>query len=159
MTETLFEILARRKEKLQAEVDRLQIELRQIAHCEAILAATPSAQSDHSREHRPATIKDQVVKILADSPRGLTALEIQARLSERFDRIVKRESLSPQLSRLGAEGVLKRDGKVWQLPMVGSALDRFREGVEVRAAQKGLATNGTGMQPLVEKEKPQELYS
>lgn len=160
MSETFSEIIARRKAELQSEIERLRAELRQVLIAEnAVSAAAPSLAIDMGREPRSATIKDQVVKILADSPRGLTAMEIQARLAERFDRFVKRESLSPQLSRLGAEGVLHRDGKVWQLPMVGVALDRLREGVEARKAQKELATNGGGLLLVGAKENPQEVHS
>lgn len=156
MTETLCNFIARRKAELEAEIDRLRAELRQIALAESVV----TAGSPITSEQPPAeTIKAQVVKILADSSRGLSAVEIQARLSERFDRIVKRESLSPQLSRLGAEGVLSREGKLWRLPMVGSALDRFREGLEAREAQKGLAANGGGLLLLGARENPQEAFS
>lgn len=154
--ETLQDFIARRKAELEAEIDRLRAELRQIVLAESVVTAGAPVTG----EQQPVgTIKEQVVKILADSPRGLSAIEIQARLSERFDRIVKRESLSPQLSRLGAEGVLCREGKLWRLPVVGSALDRFRDGVEAREAQKGLVAKGALMLPLAAKENPQEVFS
>lgn len=147
--ETLNEFISRRKAEIIAEIARLRGELRQI---------TAAESADHSGKrvsalaaaHGGETIKEQVVKILTDHPKGMTAKEIQAQLKVRFDRDVKRESLSPQLSRLGADGTIAREGKTWVLPLVEKAFSRFREDMASRHQ------NGA---PPSQIENPQELHS
>lgn len=161
MTITLNDFMAQRKAEIQAEIERLRAELRQIAAAEGMAETETTAHAHRRRELHPTTIKDQVVKILTDCPRGLEASEIQTQLRRRFDRSVKRESLSPQLSRLGAEGVIKREGKVWILPLVETALGRFKRNLDAR-------TNASASRPelfedligeLPPKENPQEIHS
>ncbi|MFG1271646.1 hypothetical protein [Xanthobacter flavus] len=61
------------------------------------------------------TIKEAVVEILREARHGMTALQILPLVNERLNVDYPRTSLSPQLSRLKAEGVLLRDGIVWSL--------------------------------------------
>lgn len=61
------------------------------------------------------TIKDMTVEILALMPSGATAQEILALINERYKHDTKRESLSPQLTRLKAEGRIELRGKTWFL--------------------------------------------
>ena len=62
------------------------------------------------------------VAILTDHPDGLEANDIRDRIAERFDAQVKRESMSPQLSRLAKEGIIRRGGhNKWLLKTQSSA--------------------------------------
>lgn len=148
--ETLNEFITRRKAEITEEIARLRAELRQINAAESMGQAEMQAQKSRAAQHTPETIKEQVVKILIDHPKGLNAKELQSRLKRRFGRDVKRESLSPQLSRLGRDGVIKRDGKTWILPLVESALTELESNVRARSSlgNGALAT-----------ENPQEIHS
>lgn len=61
------------------------------------------------------TIKEAVVEVLTDARDGMTALDILAAINQRFETDYPRTSLSPQLSRLKAEGKLEREGMIWSL--------------------------------------------
>lgn len=61
------------------------------------------------------TIKDAVLEVLKDMGHGLSALEILTSINTKFETNYPRTSLSPQLSRLKAEGVLDRRGMIWHL--------------------------------------------
>jgi hypothetical protein len=64
---------------------------------------------------REGTIKDFVVRVLSERPRGLVAVDILSAINRRFGTDYPRTSLSPQLSRLKQEGVLDREGLVWRI--------------------------------------------
>ena len=161
--ETLNKFIARRKAEIAEEMEGLRTELRQISAAEAMAQSEANLQAARRREQTPETIKEQVVKILVDCPSGLNAKEIQAQLKSRFDRDVKRESLSPQLSRLGAEGVIKRDGKIWALPMVETALERFRFNYRARLEDSKFVETAASKSKSegndATTENPQELHS
>jgi hypothetical protein len=59
------------------------------------------------------TIQDMAVEVIADASGGVTALEILDQINSRFKASLKRTSLSPQLSRLKADGVIELRGKRW----------------------------------------------
>lgn len=62
------------------------------------------------------TIKDMVLEILALCPEGATAQQLLQSIKERFKVDLRRESLSPQLSRLrGEDGKIELRGKCWFL--------------------------------------------
>lgn len=153
--ETINDYLPRRKAEILALIGELKAELRQIAAAEAA-GELASRRKAKSAVRGPETIKEQVIAILTDCPNGLEATEILDRLRVRFGRELKRESLSPQLSRLGADGVIERNGKTWILPVVGNALDRYRDSFMTRqgAAVSLPIAVGDGA-----KENPQELSS
>jgi len=67
------------------------------------------------------TIKEAVLDILKPGPKGMTALEILAEINRRYGADYPRTSLSPQLSRLKVQGLIKRKGTVWRRvkPAVG----------------------------------------
>lgn len=80
----------------------------------AIAALGPSPEPGQVGEEPRLTIKQAVLKILgAIAPKGLSALGILEKLRTEFGMNYPRESLSPQLSRLKAEGKLKLEGGVW----------------------------------------------
>lgn len=55
------------------------------------------------------------MEVLKNKEGGMTALEILAAINLKFSSDYPRTSLSPQLSRLKAEGKLTREGIVWHL--------------------------------------------
>ena len=59
------------------------------------------------------TIKEAVLQVLDDYPEGLIALDVLARINERFALELVRTSLSPQLSRLKQEGKILNHGSTW----------------------------------------------
>lgn len=61
------------------------------------------------------TIKQRVLEILEGDYQGMTAQEILFVLNEKFGTEYPRTSLSPQLSRLKAEGKIELDGSMWKL--------------------------------------------
>lgn len=131
--ETLREFITRRHK----ELDELEAPLRQqlaaiISEREelrrAALAAGPpparqaspdSQQPDETRRSRRTipekTIKDAVIEVLGAKGAGMTALEILAAINLKFGTEYPRTSLSPQLSRLKADGRINREGIVWTL--------------------------------------------
>lgn len=62
------------------------------------------------------TIKDGILQILSEvSPNGLTALEILERLNRRWWRgALQRTSLSPQITRLKADGKVINERGTWK---------------------------------------------
>ncbi|ABA03416.1 hypothetical protein Nwi_0148 [Nitrobacter winogradskyi Nb-255] len=131
--ETLREFITRRHK----ELDELEAPLRQQLAAiadereelrRAALAAGPppmrpantvTQQADEGRRSRRTipekTIKDAVVEVLRAKGSGMTALEILAAINLKFGTEYPRTSLSPQLSRLKADGKINRDGIVWTL--------------------------------------------
>lgn len=98
--------------------------------------SSPSSHVDQWRQrvvyvdhHRPSspygkmTIKQLVRKALSEHfPEGATANQLLELFQNAWGRNdIVRTSLSPQLSRLGAEGSLFRRGQVWRLSSKGVA--------------------------------------
>jgi hypothetical protein len=64
----------------------------------------------------PLSIKEAVIEVLRDYPDGLIALDILAKINERFSMKLVRTSLSPQLSRLKQyDHKIEYDAGVWRL--------------------------------------------
>ena len=61
------------------------------------------------------TMKEAALKILFEFDKGLTAGEIIEEMKSRFGMNYPRSSLSPQLSRLKHEGLLRQVGTRWVL--------------------------------------------
>jgi len=76
---------------------------------------------------RPGTIKAQVMEILSAHPGGLIALDILRLLNREREQPLDRTSLSPQLSRLGQAGHIKRRGALWYIPRDDEAPDMTDE--------------------------------
>lgn len=65
---------------------------------------------------RQLSIKGMVVEVLGVAyPRGLTALEILSQIQSKWLPSLERTSLSPQLSRLKREGVIRNERTTWFL--------------------------------------------
>ena len=142
MTGTVKKLLMEKEAELRAEIGRLQADLRDVQKARAaILAEAPAKKSE--------TIKEQVLRLLADHPAGLSANEILEKLAARYGRRLKRESLSPQLSRLKKDRLIENEKKIWNLPGITSPLERMRE--SVAAKQERLPASSIG-----QKESPAE---
>lgn len=106
--------------KINAKVTAAQSELddlRNAAKAIGIAKGLPTATRPISRRTQAeVTIKQAAVSILAEFPQGLIALDLLAKINERFDLKLVRSSLSPQLSRLKRDGKIINRGSLWLLP-------------------------------------------
>lgn len=138
--ETLAEFIIRRRREIAEAQDRLRVELDALdkefdqidkaaraAGIEENAVATERYRQhsgifmvERTRQRVVAekTIKEAVLEILKDAGRGMTALEILPEVNRRLSVDYPRTSLSPQLSRLKADGFLERNGIVWSLVQV-----------------------------------------
>jgi hypothetical protein len=128
--ETFTEFIARRRreldraeEELRRKLLALEAEREQLAIAETLMIGekTPSSEikraiSKRRKGIQPGTIMSRVVRILEQSPDGLTAYDILTILNNQdgYDPIA-RESLSPQLSRLKQAGYLVYANSIWKL--------------------------------------------
>lgn len=62
------------------------------------------------------TIKEAALQVLSDYPDGLLALDLLAKMNDRFGLKLIRTSLSPQLTRLKREGKITNHGSTWLVP-------------------------------------------
>jgi hypothetical protein len=128
--ETFADFIARRTQELDADEIVLKRKLREIEiereHLHNALKVsfginTPESEVARAIRKRkggikPGTIMDDVMKILTFRREGLTASDILERLNlSRKSNWIKRESLSPQLSRLRQAGFIELDGSIWKL--------------------------------------------
>ena len=95
-------------------LNKAEAELRGQSFTEFKLSKPVSAKSEASVENN-LTIKQMALKVLADYPDGLTALQILSKINSRFEKNFIRTSLSPQLSRLNQTGDVHKRGKRWLL--------------------------------------------
>ncbi|MBN8990668.1 MAG: hypothetical protein J0H42_20690 [Rhizobiales bacterium] len=110
------------REKLKAFSDERD-QLRRAAAAAGIdLGALEPELAETSEQFRTTrrsipekTIKDAVLDVLKAKGAGMTALEILAAINLKFSTDYPRTSLSPQLSRLKADGKIDREGIVWSL--------------------------------------------
>ena len=142
MSETLEQFILRRRGELDQEASALHTQLRVIeAEREkvdkvAMMFAedpmpgppTPTSEwsvnlarvdnlhrAERARRVSEATIKEMVIDILDKEDGDLTALAILDQINRRTGIDYPRTSLSPQLSRLKAEGKIHREGRYWSL--------------------------------------------
>lgn len=133
--ETFAEFIIRRRREiaevrmdLLAKLAELDAEMAQIER--AAKAAGIDSSLEEALQERPEsvrieklrqkvatakTIKEAVVDILNEAGQGLTALQILPLVNRRLGVEYPRTSLSPQLSRLKADGLLTREGVLWSL--------------------------------------------
>ncbi len=95
----------------------------------------------HRRKVSEKTIKETVLEILKESRRPLTALEILPIINDRLNADYPRSSLSPQLSRLKAEGLIDREGRNWSLVKPGAKKD---EAAGANPAERTPTASNTG---------------
>jgi predicted nuclease with TOPRIM domain len=100
--------LVARRDELQAELDSvlaklktLEEEWNQLARAGRAIGMNIKKVEETQEEESPLTIKQAVLHLLSQHPDGLTAFEIRKELNVLFfNGRIKRESLSPQLTRL-----------------------------------------------------------
>lgn len=113
---TLRQFLADRRTAIHAEMKALRAELREIDAASAALPMADSGVSPPPRASRAGpTLKELAVEILQRHSEGLEANDIREEMRLKYNVTVKRSSLSPQLSRLAKDGVIRREGHKWLL--------------------------------------------
>lgn len=138
MSITLREFMAARKAEIQSQIKALRDELREIDAAFAALPQDGSART--TRERGPSgtgkkTLKELALEALKENPEGMEAVEIIKWIKDKYDLDVPRESMSPQLSRLGGDGIIKRDGLTWRrqkstIELIGDAVSTFAKVAE-----------------------------
>lgn len=126
MSADFLTYLERQRQRLLGQRKRLDDQLQQLATAEKLYRAAEAKgvvqriatdlQPGGSAKAELKTIKDRIREIIVAKPEGMTSNEILERL-QRDSPSLTRTSLSPQLSRLKADGVLVRDDATgrWQL--------------------------------------------
>lgn len=118
MNKTLKDFLAERKAEIKIQIAALRRELQQINAAQGIVDDDDvddggGAVRERTRSGQQ-TIKDMAMIVTDGKKEGADAGEIIRMIKERFDKDIPRESLSPQLSRLKAEGKMDLIGKIWK---------------------------------------------
>lgn len=103
---------------LVANLDDLEADL--LVQLENVRALRASLLGDKTRgaakRKRRSTIKQDILEVLADHPKGMTALEILDEIKARYRPNLLRETLSPQLSRLkNDDKQIVVEKKIWRL--------------------------------------------
>jgi hypothetical protein len=97
-------------------IERELVDLQTAAKAIGIANGLQTKRIGATRRKPPeTTIKQAVLQVLADYPEGLIALDLLAKINERFDWQLVRPSLSPQLTRLKRESKIVNLGSIWQL--------------------------------------------
>jgi len=123
---TLREFMSNRRSEIQAQIKALRLELVELDAAERGLSEVtgqPAKKDRGATGTGRMTLKELALEVLGRHPEGADALTILADIKAKHGLEIARESMSPQLSRLGQEGVLVRHGFVWRLnkPMTASA--------------------------------------
>jgi hypothetical protein len=109
-----------------AEIDKERSQLRRaldaVSKEEAQQTAlfAPEMAAYYGRRPSQKTMKGTVLDILAEYPEGETAIDILAQVNNRLGTTYLRTSLSPQLSRLKADGLIVLEGNIWKLAPANS---------------------------------------
>ena len=114
-----LEPLREQHAQTESEISLLERELKDVRSAAEALGMvnrlSETALGVTRREPRKPTIKEAVLEMLKDYPQGLLALDILAKINERYSLGVARSSLSPQLTRLLRDGKLVTHDSVWRL--------------------------------------------
>lgn len=111
MRDAQLEIFIKQEEALEAQLKALRAAKKAYIHQIADIAPTLKK----AQFSRTTTIKDEIIEILHDKPKGMTALEILAEIKQSYRPNLQRETLSPQLSRLKQAGKLISYNKIWRI--------------------------------------------
>jgi F0F1-type ATP synthase membrane subunit b/b' len=86
---------------LRAQLNTTETELKVLAKEAAEIDAALQAIGRRERRETTPTIKEAILRVLADAPEGMTSSEILAAINDRFfEGTLRRTSMSPQLTRL-----------------------------------------------------------
>jgi hypothetical protein len=114
----LKEFLSNRRNEIESQIEDLRIELQEIeASCAAIrnVSKIGDQPSPSLPKRTRLTLKKMVIGVLEGNSSGADAQLIISLIKEKYGKEIARESLSPQISRLGQDGILRRDGSMWSL--------------------------------------------
>lgn len=109
-----------RRVEIEAQIKTLKGELAEIRIAEAALAGGDTSRAPVSSQQGPGairkgTIKHWVLLALAESGEPLTTEKVIEAVNIIGGPDVPRNSMTPQLSRLKAEGLIELDGRLWRL--------------------------------------------
>lgn len=123
----LRDYLSQRKAAVQAEIKALRAELVELDAAERALseAGDRPVSRRGSTATGKKTLKEMALEVLSHHADGLDASAIRTEIKRLFEVDLTRESLSPQLSRLGQAGDVSRQGLIWKLAPQHSAADQF----------------------------------
>lgn len=148
MTLPLRDYLAQRRSEVQASIKALRTELAELDAAEKALG-DPGQSPKVKRERGTGgtgkkTLKEMALDALRANPEGADAQAILSWIKDTHGLEVARESMSPQLSRLGHEGVITRDGLTWRLKdfepgavLFGSQREETPDGYQPSGASEG----------------------
>jgi hypothetical protein len=137
--ETFAEFIARRTQELDADeavlrrkLDAIELEREHLRNALKVSFGIKTPESEVARAIRKrksgirsGTIMDDVIKILSLKSGGMTSHEILETINiNRQGDWIKRESLSPQLSRLRQAGFIELIGSYWRLPVDRDEIDK-----------------------------------
>jgi predicted nuclease with TOPRIM domain len=117
--EKLLEPLRRQYQEIEEKIRAYEKELSELQSAAKAIGIVNRLQRPLGVTRKvspPQTIKEAVLDVLRDYPEGLIALDILAKINERFSTNLVRTSLSPQLSRLKQyDHKIEYDAGVWRL--------------------------------------------
>lgn len=113
----LNELLLNRRDEIKAQIKELRLELVQLERMLAQLKADTSAASHASPQQNSKlmTIKAMALEVLSQNPGGMDTQSIIDAIARQFEKIIERPSMSPQLSRLKADGEIEQVGHLWRM--------------------------------------------
>ncbi len=117
----LLDYLLERRAEIEAQMKALKAELGEIRIAEAALTGAPVSRSvmtsvsGASATVREGSIKDWVLKALMTAPDGLETEGVIDAVRDAGGPDVPRNSMTPQLSRLKAAGLITQEGRSWRL--------------------------------------------
>lgn len=144
----LRDYLTQRRSEVQAKIKALRTELAELDAAEKALG-DPDQSTKHKRVRGTGgtgkkTLKEMALDALKAKPEGADAQTILSWIKDVHGLEVARESMSPQLSRLGQEGIITRDGLTWHLKdfdpgavLYGSQKEETPDGYQPSGASEG----------------------
>lgn len=115
-------LLAERLKQIDIQIDMLKDEKTKVKQALGLFKGLDLTLPQLSFSHEP-TFKEKVKTAMLDAFQdGATSGQILEYLNKNWTRPVKRESLSPQLSRLKEDEVLILEGNLWKLKSENPAL-------------------------------------
>lgn len=125
----LLDYLAARREELEAQMKALRAELAEIRIAEDALTGGKPKEQLYGTVHpgggrmlvRSGSIKDWIIRALTAYPDGNDTDAVIEAVRKMGGPIVLRSSMTPQLSRLKAAGLIEHVGRNWRIPRQSEA--------------------------------------